>query len=107
MTTPNRKSLIGKWRITSMESSDTAYLDLSGPAYIQIDDAGGEMAFGAVQIGLQCEYGKTSIWFRFHGSDEMDEVSGDGDAEIEEDDTLSGEIRFDNGDESSFTAKRW
>jgi hypothetical protein len=50
---------------------------------------------------------KTSIWFRFHGSDEMDEVSGEGDAEIEEDDTLSGEIHFDNGDESSFTAKRW
>jgi hypothetical protein len=34
-------------------------------------------------------------------------VSGDGDAELEENGTLNGEIRFDNGDESSFTAKRW
>jgi hypothetical protein len=33
-----------------------------GPAYLQIDDAGGEMAFGAVQIGLRCEYGTTSIF---------------------------------------------
>jgi hypothetical protein len=37
----------------------------------------------------------------------MDEVSGDGDAELEENGTLSGEIHFDNGDESSFTAKPW
>ncbi len=65
------------------------------------------MAFGAVQIGLQCEYGKTSIRFKFHGSDEMEEVAGDGDAELEKNRTLVGEIRFDNGDESSFTAKRW
>jgi hypothetical protein len=65
------------------------------------------MAFGAVQIGLRCEYGETSIWFRFNGSDEMDEVSGDGDAELEESGTLNREIRFNNGDESSFTAKRW
>jgi hypothetical protein len=107
MTGPRRKSLLGKWRITSMAMWDTAYVDMLGPAYIQINDAGGEMVFGAVQIGLQCEYGKTSIWFRFHGSDEMDEVSGDGDAELEENGTLSGEIHFDNGDESSFTAKPW
>ncbi|MDE8346063.1 MAG: hypothetical protein POH28_07820 [Acidocella sp.] len=107
MTRPDRKSLLGKWRITSMQTWDTEYVEMLGPAYIQIDDAGGEMAFGAVQIGLQCEYGTTSIWFRFHGSDEMTEVSGDGDAELEENGTLIGEIRFDNGDESSFTAKRW
>lgn len=107
MSMADRKPLIGKWRITSMESWDAGYVGLCGPAYIQIDEAGGEMAFGAVQIRLQCEYGKTSIWFRFHGSDEMDEVSGDGDAEIEKNGTLNGEIRYDNGDETSFTAKRW
>jgi hypothetical protein len=107
MTRPDENSLLGKWRITSMESWDTDYIDLCGPAYIQIDEASGEMAFGAVQIGLRCEYGNTSIWFRFQGSDEMMEVSGDGDAELEEDGTLNGEIRFDSGDESSFTAKRW
>jgi len=79
--------------------------DMLDPAYLQIDNVGGEMAFGAVQIRLQCEYGTT--WFKFHGSDEMTEVSGDGDAELEENGTLNGEIRFDNGDESSFIAIRW
>ena len=106
MTSSDSKSLLGKWRITSMEAWDAEYVDLCGPAYIQIDDAGCEMAFGAVQIGLRCEYGTTSIWFRFQGSDEMEEVSRDGDAELEENGMLNGEIRFDNGDESSFTAKR-
>ncbi len=90
-----------------MELWDTGYIDMMGPGYLQIDDDGGEMAFGCVTIGLRCEYGRTSIWFRFFGSDEMEEVSGDGDAELEEDGTLSGEIRFDNGDESAFCAKRW
>jgi len=107
MTMRKAKSLIGKWRIVSMEAWGNDYVELCGPAYIQIDEAGGEMAFGAVQIGLRCEYGQTSIWFRFHGSDEMDEVSGDGDAELQENGTLKGEICFDNGDDSTFIAKRW
>jgi hypothetical protein len=79
-----------------MEMWGTNYVDMLGPAYIQIDDAGSEMTFAAVQIGLRYEYGETSIWFRFNGSDEMDEVSGDGDAELAENGTLNGEIRFDN-----------
>jgi hypothetical protein len=37
----------------------------------------------------------------------MDHACGDGDADLEEDGTLSGEIRFHRGDESSFTARRW
>jgi len=102
-----RHPLIGKWRITSMELWDDDYINMMGPGYIQIDEDGGTMSFGCVQIGLRCEYGSTSIWFRFEGSDEMMEVSGDGDAELEDDGTLSGEICFDQGDESSFTAKRW
>jgi hypothetical protein len=37
----------------------------------------------------------------------MDGVSGDGDAQLEDGDTLTGEIRFHLGDESSFIARRW
>ena len=107
MTTRADKPLLGKWRITQMELWDIDYIDMLGPAYIQIDDAGGEIAFGAVQIGLDCEYGQSSIWFTFHGFDEMTEISGDGDAELADDGTLTGEIRFNQGDETSFTAKRW
>ncbi len=37
----------------------------------------------------------------------MDQTCGDGDAELEADGTLTGEIRFHRGDESAFTARRW
>lgn len=34
-------------------------------------------------------------------------ADGDGDAQLEDDGTLAGEIRFHRGDESAFTARRW
>ena len=43
----------------------------------------------------------------WEGSDEMDHACGDGDAQLEENGTLIGEIRFHRGDESAFTALRW
>lgn len=100
--------LLGKWRITGMELWDGEFIDLLGPGYIRFDaDGGGEFAFGAVQGELDCHFGTDSIHFTWEGSDEMDHACGDGDADLEEDGTLAGEIRFHRGDESSFTARRW
>jgi len=99
---------LGKWRITSMALGDTEFSDLLGPGYIRFDaDGGGEFAFGAVQGGLDCHFGSDSIHFSCEGNDEMDPACGDGDAELDEDGTLAGEIRSHRGDESSFTARRW
>jgi hypothetical protein len=99
--------MVGKWRITEMEFWDADFIDLLGPGYIQFyPDGGGEFVFGAVQGGLDCHYGQASIHFTWAGHDEMDEASGDGDAQLEEDGTLTGDIRFHLGDESSFTARR-
>jgi hypothetical protein len=54
--------LIGKWRITSMELWDAAFIDLLGPGYIRFDaDGGGEFVFGAVQGGLDCHFGIDSM----------------------------------------------
>jgi hypothetical protein len=99
--------LLGKWRITSMELWDAGFIDLLGPGYIRFDaDGGGEFAFGAVQGGLDCHFGTDSAHLTWEGSDDMDHACGDGDADLEEDGTLTGEIRFHRGDESSFTARR-
>ena len=99
--------LLGKWRITGMELWDAAFIDLLGPGSIRFDaDGRGEFAFGAVQGRLDCHFGSESISFTWEGSDEMDQACGHGDAELEEDGTLSAEIRFHLGDESSFTAQR-
>ncbi|PZR09182.1 MAG: hypothetical protein DI532_20505 [Azospirillum brasilense] len=100
--------LLGKWRITSMELWDAEFIDLLGPGYIQFDaDGRGEFTFGAVQGGLDGHFGLNDVDFTWEGSDEMDHACGDGDAQLEEDGTLTGEIRFHLGDESSFTARRW
>jgi hypothetical protein len=37
----------------------------------------------------------------------MDPASGAGEAELGEDGLLTGEIRFHNGDDSTFKARRW
>ena len=91
-----------------MELWDAEFIDLIEPGYIRFDpSAGGEFVFGAVQRGLDCHYGPASIHFTRAGHDEMDEVSGDGEAQIEDDRTITGDIRFHGGDESSSIARRW
>ncbi len=100
--------LLGKWRIVEMELWDSDFLDLVEPAYIRFDaQSGGEFVFGAVQGSLHCRYGPGSVRFTWEGSDEMDPVSGAGDAELDDDGLLTGEIRFHNGDDSTFKARRW
>ena len=107
MTQPVRSAVLGRWRITAIEGWDSDYVDMLGPAHIQFDPDGGTIEFGAVQIALDCWYSLTDADFSFRGSDEGTEVSGDGDADLEPDGTLAGEIRFHHGDDMPFTAKRW
>lgn len=91
-----------------MELWDAEFIDLLGSGYIQFDtDGRGEFAFGAVHGGLDCHFGSHSIHFTWEGGDEMDHTCGDGDAELEDDGTITGDICFHLGDESSFTARRW
>jgi hypothetical protein len=103
MRCARKRSLIGKWRITEMELWDKAYLDMSGPPYSQFKANGdGEFKFGCVACGIDCDFSDDDAEFTFQGHDEMDEVSGSGWAELNDDGTLSGEISFHLGDESSF-----
>ena len=60
---------------------------------------GGQFVFGAVQGGLDCRYGQASLRFTWAGFDEMDEASGDGEAQLAADGSLKGKIRFHPGDE--------
>jgi hypothetical protein len=100
--------LLGKWRIVEMELWDADFVDLVEPAFIAFDRQGrGEFVFGAVHGSLDCRYGRDSVDFTWQGFDEMDPVCGDGDAELEEDGSLVGEIRYHDGDESAFKARRW
>lgn len=98
--------LIGRWRITKSDLWDRDHLGLCGPAMITIgNDGHGEISFGAMQAGLDLEYGKSIVYFTWQGFDEMDEVSGSGNAELLEDGTLEVEFNCHNGDEAILTAK--
>ena len=108
MKRPTKHSLIGKWRIIEMELWDKNFLDMMEPAYIAFDGkAGGEFAFGCVTGGLHCRKAPDGVEFTWEGNNEMDEASGDGWAELQKDGSLTGEIRFHNGDDSTFKARRW
>jgi hypothetical protein len=66
----------------------------------------GEIAFGALQAGLDIEYSRSSVGFTWEGFDEMDEVSGDGSAELLDDGSIEIEFAYHNGDEAVLKAKR-
>ena len=107
MSAPANCELVGRWRIVEADIWDRDHLDLCGLAMITITDHGhGEIAFGALQASLDIEYSRTSVGFNWEGSDEMDEVSGDGSAELLDDGTLEIEFTYRNGDEAVLKAKR-
>ena len=106
MKAPADCRLIGRWRIVEADLWDRAYLDLCGPATLTITAQDGEIAFGAMEAGLDVEYARDSIGFRWAGCDEGDEVRGEGTAELLDDGTIEIEFGYDNGDEAVLKAKR-
>lgn len=78
MTAPAGWQLIGRWRIIEADLWDRGYLNLGGPATIATGpDNNGEIAFGALQAGLDRSYSPSIVHFTWGGCDEMDEVTGD------------------------------
>ncbi|MER8996191.1 hypothetical protein [Mesorhizobium sp. M0678] len=77
---------------------DRGYLDLGGPATITIGaDNQGETAFGALQAGLDLGYGTSLVFFTWFGFDEMDEVTGDGSAELLDNGSIEITFAYHNG----------
>ena len=107
ISAPANCKLIGRWRIVQADIWERDHLDLCGPAMMTITDHGrGEIAFGALQAGLDIEYSRSSVGFTWEGFDEMDEVSGDGSAELLDDGSIEIEFAYHNGDEAVLKAKR-
>jgi hypothetical protein len=102
-------SLGGKWLIVEMPDFEADYPNMVEQAYILFDDnSGGEFAFGCCtgHIWAASSTEAQCIDFSWDGSDEMDEVNGDGFAELQPDGSLKGQICYQNGDDCNFVAKR-
>ena len=106
MKAPANCRLIGRWWIVEADICDRAYLNLSGPATLTITAKGGEIAFGALEAGLEVEYARDSIGFRWAGCDQGDEVEGEATAELLDDGTIEIEFAYNNGDEAILKARR-
>jgi hypothetical protein len=100
-------SIRGKWRITEMPDYEADYSDMMEPAYIRFGKSGGEFAFGCVSGAIHGMIEGNSVEFTWSGNDEMDQVDGDGWAELPDNGTLEGQICFQGGDEAEFIARRW
>lgn len=99
--------LIGSWRIVEADIWDRDYLDLVEPAMLIIEaDGRGEIAYGAMQAGLNLEYSRNMVFFTWDGLDEMDEVGGSGSAELQDDGSLEIQIAYRYGDEAILKAIR-
>ena len=99
--------LLGEWRIVAADLWDRDYLDLVEPARITFGENGrGEFAFGAVHGDMELEYAPSTIFFTWAGFDEMDDVSGSGSAELDNDGTLEIELSFHLGDDAVLKARR-
>ena len=105
--TASSRPFVGRWRIVDADLWDRSYLDLCGPAILVIGaDGQGEIAFGAMQAGFDIDYGPDETGFTWTGSDEMDEVTGAGSAELQDDGSLQIEFKYHNGDEAVLKAIR-
>jgi hypothetical protein len=107
VTGPAACRLIGRWRIVEADIWDRDYLDLVEPAMLIIKgDGHGEIAFGAMQAGLDLEYGRSIVFFTWAGFDEIDEVGGSGSAELLDDGSLEIDFAYHLGDEATLKAER-
>ena len=107
MSAPAECQLVGRWRIVEANIGGLDYLDRCGPATVAIGaDNRGEIAFGAMQADLESGYSPAMVFFTWAGSDEMNAVSGEGDAELQPDGTIAITFAYHHGDEAVLKAVR-
>ncbi|HII17394.1 TPA: hypothetical protein HA361_05770 [Candidatus Woesearchaeota archaeon] len=103
--------LIGTWNIVKMSEWDSEYCNMEVQAYILIQRNGhGEFQFGSVTGDMWGEFKRSAkectFDFTFEGSDEGDDISGDGWMKATDKKNAEGEIRFHGGDKSRFLSKK-
>jgi hypothetical protein len=106
VTAPMGCRLVGRWRIVEADLWDRDYLDLVAPATLTIAaDGHGEIAYGAMPASLDLEYSRSMVFFTWAGFDEMDEITGTGSAELNDDGTIEIAFAYHLGDEAVLKAE--
>jgi hypothetical protein len=95
-------TLKGKWRVVKTPGYDMA----GHGSYILFDDEGGEFALDCLTGSIRGACEGETVEFEWSGSNEMDDASGDGWAQMKPDGSIEGEICLQNGDDIPFIARR-
>jgi hypothetical protein len=95
-------SVQGRWRVVETPGYDMAVLG----AYILFDQEGGEFALDCLTGSIHGACHGDAVEFGWDGNDEMEQASGQGWAELQDDGSLEGEICLENGDDIPFIARR-
>lgn len=95
-------SVRGRWRVVETPGYDMA---VAG-SYVLFAKSGGEFALDCVTGSIDGACDSDAVEFTWEGNDEMEEASGDGWAELQENGSLQGEINLHNGDDIPFIARR-
>lgn len=99
--------LIGTWHIYEMELWDKNYFNMEVQAFIKLKTNNmGNFQFGPVTASFYGNMYEKKFEFNFKGSDECDETSGSGWITLKNENTIKGEFRFFQGDNSTFLARR-
>ena len=107
MSAPANCQLIGRWRIVEADLWDRGYLDLGATRHHHHRSRQPRRdRLGARQAGLDLSYGPSMVFLTWAGFDEMDEVTGDGSAELLDDGSIEITFAYHNGDEAILKAKR-
>lgn len=106
-----KSKLAGTWHILEMSGWDADYINMEVQAYIRIGKNGiGEFQFGLVSGQVNGRFEKDAdgpvFDFTWEGSDEGDDMSGDGWISAGDDGTAEGEFRIHMGDISLFRARK-
>lgn len=102
-----KRPFVGRWRITGADCFDREYLDLVGEAHLLIPPSGnGDMEFGALTASLEIWFAPGMLLFDWNGSDEGDQVFGEGSIELTSDDRAAVEFDWASGDRAVMTAVR-
>lgn len=95
-------SVQGKWRVVETPQHDMA----GAGSYILFNVNGGEFVLDCLTGSIHGRCEGDAVEFTWDGNDEMDEASGHGWAELQQDGSLEGEISLENGDDIPFIAHR-
>ena len=104
------KPFVGEYTITEMSDFDDTYLNMDGdPTLIINENGSGEFHFGVVTGHFEGKVkekdGKEVLSFRWTGNDETDDAAGTGWVLIDdENESIEGEICFEDGEERYFYA---